>query len=65
MWKASKEATVKAMIAEAKVEEAPAILQLAETIAELAPIPERPSAAPPPIPKWREARVLRQFGNSL
>eukprot|EP00973_Karenia_brevis_P050814 7058052-Karenia_brevis.AAC.1 len=47
MWKGSKEATIKAMLAEAKVGEIQAILKLAETIPELAPIPEWPGTMPP------------------
>eukprot|EP00973_Karenia_brevis_P061496 8550003-Karenia_brevis.AAC.1 len=47
MWKGSKEAMVKAMIAEAKVGEIPAILKFAETVPELAPIPEWPGTMPP------------------
>eukprot|EP00973_Karenia_brevis_P032542 4487965-Karenia_brevis.AAC.1 len=58
MWKGSKEARIKAMIAEAKVDEIQAILKFAETIPELAPIPEWPGMTPP-ILKRREAGVLR------
>eukprot|EP00973_Karenia_brevis_P002715 370909-Karenia_brevis.AAC.1 len=65
MWKGSKEAIIQAMMAQAKVEEMPALLQSAASVQELATIPEWPAEWTPPTLGLteEEAETINASGN--